>query len=161
MFKQILNQTLKANWWMYWVGFKNIMTRILPLLAIVIMNILIIWKLRLIRKKKNSLFFDNSSRTKVDVEPSLPVLETVSNQVIISILTNKWLCFILYVFVQVYLDHGPGLAPQLLQVPGASPTPSRRNRLHLDFYLLPRIYYVEPFKPSLRFTKHFTLKALL
>ena len=45
-----------SGWWPTWIAIRSIVIRIIPLLAIIVMNIMIIWKLRQIWKKKKSLF---------------------------------------------------------------------------------------------------------
>ena len=61
----------ESDMWLTWIFFKNTMTRILPLLAIIVMNTMIIWKLHQIWKKKKRVFAagglaDTSSRTRVE-----------------------------------------------------------------------------------------------
>ena len=46
----------ESGWWPTWIAIRSIVIRIIPLLAIIVMNIMIIWKLRQIWKKKKSLF---------------------------------------------------------------------------------------------------------
>ena len=54
-----------TTYWLVWIYFKTIVIRVLPLLAIVIMNIMIIWKLHKILKKKMRLCAsDNTSKTR-------------------------------------------------------------------------------------------------
>ena len=76
-----------TTYWLVWIYFKTIVIRVLPLLALVIMNVMIIWKLHKILKKKNLLCTsDNTSRTRnetVVADTSVgvePVSESVAGQ---------------------------------------------------------------------------------
>jgi hypothetical protein len=90
---------MKDSWYQPWIIFKTVVIRILPLLAIIVMNMMIIWKLHQIWQKKKSLFSTaaDTSRSRQDV--ATVGVETVSRLV------------------------APG--PQLLGVPGPSPGHSR------------------------------------
>ena len=80
----------EGGWWPTWIAIRSIVIRIIPLLAIVIMNIMIIWKLRQIWKKKKSLFCsaDLPSRTRMAncVGTSLPAISSVVQPEVSSVL---------------------------------------------------------------------------
>ena len=71
----------EEKWWPTWIAIRSIVIRIVPLLAIIVMNILIICKLRKIWKKKKSLFCATGelpSRTRMESTngTSLPAISS-------------------------------------------------------------------------------------
>ena len=80
--KQVSSFT-EEKWWPTWIAIRSIVIRIVPLLAIIVMNILIICKLRKIWKKKKSLFCTTTtgelpSRTRMESTngTSLPAISS-------------------------------------------------------------------------------------
>ena len=72
-----------SGWWPTWIAIRSIVIRIIPLLAIIVMNIMIIWKLRQIWKKKKSLFSGTAelpSRSRMDttVGSSVPAISSLA-----------------------------------------------------------------------------------
>ena len=73
----------EGGWWPTWIAVRSIVIRIIPLLAIIVMNIMIIWKLRQIWKKKKSLFctaadLPSRSRMETTVGTSLPAISSLA-----------------------------------------------------------------------------------
>ena len=72
-----------SGWWPTWIAVRSIVIRIIPLLAIIVMNIMIIWKLRQIWKKKKSLFsgtaeLPSRSRMETNVGSSVPAISSLA-----------------------------------------------------------------------------------
>ena len=81
----------ESGWWPTWIAIRSIVIRIIPLLAIIVMNIMIIWKLRQIWKKKKSLFstaeLPSKSRMETtNVGSSLPPISSLSPPEVIPLL---------------------------------------------------------------------------
>ena len=73
----------EGGWWPTWIAIRSIVIRIIPLLAIIVMNIMIIWKLRQIWKKKKSLFcpgtaaeLPSRSRMETTVGSTVPAISS-------------------------------------------------------------------------------------
>ena len=84
----------EGGWWPTWIAVRSIVIRIIPLLAIIVMNIMIIWKLRQIWKKKKSLFctgadLPSRSRMETTVGTSLPAISSLALPEVDKVAKNR------------------------------------------------------------------------